>query len=99
MKISDAYMTLRYYKNQGLIFLYVKSRDEVAKSFKALNSCNISLNYRNMPYGDISDRVALRKKLNCKSFKWYIENIYPDVQMSDLYPPAKGEVRKYVGKV
>ena len=52
-----------------------------------------------MPYGDISDRVALRKKLNCKSFKWYIENIYPDVQMPDLYPPAKGEVRKYVGKV
>ena len=45
-----------------------------------------------MYYGDITDRVALRKKLKCKSFKWYLDNIYPDSQMPDLYPPAKGEV-------
>ena len=48
---------------------------------------------RNMDYGDISERVALRKKLGCKSFKWYIENVYPDVQMPELNPPASGEVR------
>jgi len=48
---------------------------------------------KNMHYGDISARVALRKKLKCKSFKWYLDNIYPDAQMPDLYPPAKGEVR------
>ncbi|XP_047136419.1 polypeptide N-acetylgalactosaminyltransferase 13 isoform X1 [Hydra vulgaris] len=44
-------------------------------------------------YGDISQRLALRNKLNCKSFKWYIENIYPDVQLPDLYPPARGEIK------
>lgn len=34
----------------------------------------------NVDYGDISERLQLRKKLGCKSFSWYIENIYPELE-------------------
>ncbi|XP_028289253.1 polypeptide N-acetylgalactosaminyltransferase 11 [Parambassis ranga] len=35
---------------------------------------------RDRNYGDISERVALRKRLQCHSFRWYLDTVYPEMQ-------------------
>ncbi|XP_044763841.1 polypeptide N-acetylgalactosaminyltransferase 1-like [Coccinella septempunctata] len=43
--------------------------------------------------GDLTHRKQLRQKLRCKSFKWYLDNIYPEKFVPDENVLAYGQVR------
>ena len=45
-------------------------------------------------YGDIASRKLLREKLKCKSFDWYLSNVYPEMKKT-LNNTASGQVFFY----
>ncbi|ESP00759.1 hypothetical protein LOTGIDRAFT_173115 [Lottia gigantea] len=59
--------------------------DEYKKHF-----FNIRPEAAKMEYGDISKRLELRKQLGCKSFKWYLDNVYPEQSI----PSVNGQGRE-----
>ncbi|KAG2459554.1 polypeptide N-acetylgalactosaminyltransferase 3 isoform X2 [Polypterus senegalus] len=48
-------------------------------------------------FGDISKRLELRNRIQCKDFSWYLKNVYPEVFLPDLNPVQFGSV-KNIGK-
>lgn len=48
---------------------------------------------KNLDIGDLTQQKKLRKQLQCKNFKWYLENVYPDLEAPLV--KANGLVRSF----
>uniref|UniRef100_A0A8C4PVA6 Polypeptide N-acetylgalactosaminyltransferase n=1 Tax=Equus asinus TaxID=9793 RepID=A0A8C4PVA6_EQUAS len=46
-------------------------------------------------FGDLSKRFAIKHRLQCKNFTWYLNNIYPEVYVPDLNPVISGYIKSF----
>nr|CAH7721745.1 unnamed protein product [Callosobruchus chinensis]CAH7736805.1 unnamed protein product [Callosobruchus chinensis] len=45
---------------------------------------------KTVPFGDISERLELRRRLQCKPFKWYLQHVYPELQVPNkIFTPDR----------
>ncbi|XP_054579114.1 polypeptide N-acetylgalactosaminyltransferase 3 isoform X2 [Eptesicus fuscus] len=70
-------------------FEYIGTYDE---EMEIWGGENIEMSFRKS-FGDLSKRLEIKHRLQCKNFTWYLNNIYPEVYVPDLNPVISGYIK------
>lgn len=77
------------------VFIGSITRNPPLACWQILWTCVFFSVIQQKAFGDVSERTDLRVQLRCKSFSWYLKNIYPEAFIPDLSPLSFGSVRSH----
>lgn len=49
---------------------------------------------REKAFGNIAERESIKKSLKCKSFQWYLDHVYPELQLPSTDELASGQLKQ-----
>ncbi|BFZ13628.1 hypothetical protein BsWGS_16667 [Bradybaena similaris] len=83
--IAHMYRPKFPYKWVGKPYIYERNCLRVAEvwmdQYKVFYQHRLSNLQNTVDIGDVSERKAIREKLKCRSFDWYVKEIFPDIYL------------------
>lgn len=85
--------TMPYMTGRGTAEKNIKRIVEVwLDDYKSFVYSMKSQSFLALDAGDVVERQELRKRLQCNSFSWYLQNVIPELRIPDPNPLGRGEV-------
>ena len=81
---------------KGNVNTFIKNSMRIAETFLGEYKRLFYMNWeetRAWDYGNVTDRKQMLEKLRCKDFKWYLDNVVPEMVAPSPRFKAKGQVK------